>query len=66
MSRWTSLGRPAPEHIFNSGFLLIDAPCTGERVYADQMARMDAPEVWRGMRAIARGHGDRSMTSYPK
>ena len=40
-------GRPVLERPFNSGFLLIDASCTGERVYADLLALM-APEGWRG------------------
>ena len=40
-------GRPVLERPFNSGFLLIDASCTGERVYADLLASM-APEAWRG------------------
>ena len=40
--------RPVLEHTFNSGFLLIDGSCTGERVYADLLARM-APEAWRGL-----------------
>ena len=40
-------GRPVLERPFNSGFLLIDASCTGERVYSDLLARM-APEAWRG------------------
>ena len=40
-------GRPVLERPFNSGFLLIDGSCTGERVYADLLARM-APEAWRG------------------
>ena len=40
-------GRPVLEHTFNSGFLLIDGSCTGERVYADLLSRM-APEAWRG------------------
>ena len=39
--------RPVLEHTFNSGFLLIDRSCTGERVYADLLAQM-APEAWRG------------------
>ena len=43
--------RPVLERQFNSGFLLIDGSCTGERVYADLLARM-APEAWRG--AISR------------
>ena len=42
--------RPVLEHTFNSGFLLIDASCIGERVYADLLARM-APEEWRGFAA---------------
>ncbi len=40
-------GRPVLDRPFNSGFLLIGASCTGERVYADLLARM-APEAWRG------------------
>ena len=40
--------RPVLEHTFNSGFLLIDGSCTGERVYADLLALM-APEAWRGL-----------------
>ena len=40
-------GRPVLEHTFNSGFLLIDGSCTGERVYADLLALL-APEAWRG------------------
>ena len=40
--------RPVLERTFNSGFLLIDASCTGERVYADLLALM-APEAWRGL-----------------
>ena len=40
-------GRPVLERLFNSGFLLIDSSCTGERVYADLLALM-APEAWRG------------------
>ena len=40
-------GRPVLERPFNSGFLLIDGSCTGERVYADLLALM-APEGWRG------------------
>ena len=47
-------GRPVLERTFNSGFLLIDASCTGERVYADLLALM-APEAWRG---LAAGLGD--------
>ena len=39
--------RPVLEHTFNSGFLLIDRSCTGDRVYADLLALM-APEAWRG------------------
>ena len=39
--------RPVLEHTFNSGFLLIDGSCTGERVYADLLALL-APEAWRG------------------
>ena len=39
--------RPVLERPFNSGFLLIDGSCTGERVYADLLALM-APEMWRG------------------
>ena len=38
--------RPVLELPFNCGFLLIDASCAGERVYADLLARM-APEAWR-------------------
>ena len=41
-------GRPVLDRPFNSGFLLIGASCTGERVYADLLARM-APEMWRGL-----------------
>ena len=41
-------GRPVLERTFNSGFLLIDASCIGERVYADLLALM-APETWRGL-----------------
>ena len=40
-------GRPVLDRPFNSGFLYIDGSCTGERVYADLLARM-APEAWRG------------------
>jgi len=40
--------RPVLEHTFNCGFLLIDGSCTGERVYADLLARM-APEAWHGL-----------------
>ena len=40
--------RPVLERTFNGGFLLIDGSCTGERVYADLLARM-APEAWRGL-----------------
>ena len=40
-------GRPVLERPFNSGFLLIDGSCTGERVYADLLALL-APEAWRG------------------
>ena len=40
-------GRPVLERPFNSGFLLIDGSCAGERVYEDLLARM-APEAWRG------------------
>ena len=43
-------GRPVLERPFNGGFLLIDASCTGERVYADLLALM-APETWRGLAA---------------
>ena len=39
--------RPVLERTFNGGFLLIDGSCTGERVYADLLARM-AQEAWRG------------------
>ena len=42
------LGRPVMERLFNSGFLLIGASCTGERVYADLLALL-APETWRGI-----------------
>ena len=41
-------GRPVLERTFNSGFLLIDASFTGERVYADLLA-LTAPEAWRGL-----------------
>ena len=44
---------------FNSGFLLIDGSCTGERVYADLLARM-APEAWRGF-AAGIGLGDQNV-----
>ena len=40
--------RPVLERTFNSGFLLIDKSCTGERMYADLLALM-APEAWRGL-----------------
>ena len=43
-------GRPVLERPFNSGFLLIDGSCTGERVYADLLALL-APEAWRGSAA---------------
>ena len=39
---------PVLKRAFNSGFLLIDASCTGERVYADLLALM-APETRRGI-----------------
>ena len=39
---------PVLKRAFNSGFLLIDGSCTGERVYADLLALM-APETWRGI-----------------
>ena len=40
--------RPVLERTFNGGFLLIDGYCTGERVYADLLARM-VPEAWRSL-----------------
>ena len=40
-------GRPVLERPFNCGFVLIDASCTGERMYADLLALL-APEAWRG------------------
>ena len=49
--------RPVLERTFNSGFLLIDGSCTGERVYADLLARM-APEAWRG---LALRHNDQRV-----
>ena len=50
-------GRPVLERTFNGGFLLIDASCTGERVYADLLALM-APETWRG---LATGFSDQDV-----
>ena len=53
-------GRPVLERTFNSGFLLIDASCTGERVYADLLA-LTAPEAWRGARRRPRRLGDQGV-----
>ena len=51
------VGRPVLERPFASGFMLIDASCIGERVYADLLASM-APEAWRG---AARRIGDQAV-----